>query len=52
MWIVVPGYDKRGNPCYFVENKETHERRGIHDCLKWAETYAEYLNKEEQNGKG
>ena len=46
MWTVTTDY-VRGVLTYFVENKETGERRGQSNCETWAEEYARELNREE-----
>jgi len=32
---------------YYVEHKETGERKGTFDCQKWAEEFAAFLNRKE-----
>lgn len=44
MWIVTCDY-VRGVLTYFVENKETGERKGQFDCEPWAQEFADELNK-------
>ena len=44
MWIVTCDYIN-GVLTYFVENKETGERRGQFDCEPWAQEFADELNK-------
>ena len=52
MWTVKSDYVK-GVLTYFVEHKETGERKGEFDCQPWAEEFASELNKqEEENGQG
>lgn len=52
MWTVTSDYI-RGVLTYFVERKETGERKGEFDCQPWAEEFASELNKqEEENGQG
>lgn len=46
MWIVTCDYIK-GVLTYFVEHKETGERKGQFDCEPWAKEFAEELNREE-----
>lgn len=46
MWIVTCDYIK-GVLTYFVEHKETGERKGQFDCEKWADEFADELNREE-----
>ena len=45
MWTVTCDYVK-GVLTYFVENKATGERRGTFDCERWAEEFANELNRE------
>lgn len=45
VWTVTSDYVK-GELTYFVENKETGERRGTFDCQPWAEEMADALNRE------
>lgn len=47
MWTVTSDYIK-GVLTYFVERKETGERKGEFDCQPWAEEFARELNKEEE----
>ena len=47
MWTVKSDYVK-GVLTYFVEHKETGERKGEFDCQLWAEEFASELNKEEE----
>lgn len=47
MWTVKSDYVK-GVLTYFVEHKETGERKGEFDCQPWAEEFAMELNKEEE----
>ena len=47
MWTVKSDY-VRGVLTYFVEHKETGERKGEFDCQPWAEEFARELNKEEE----
>lgn len=47
MWKVTCDY-VRGVLTYFVEHKETGERKGEFDCQPWAEEFASELNKEEE----
>ena len=49
MWIVTCDY-VRGVLTYFVENKETGERRGQFDCEPWAQEFADELNREQIDG--
>ena len=49
MWIVTCDY-VRGVLTYFVENKETGERRGQFDCEPWAQEFANELNREQIDG--
>ena len=49
MWTVTSDYVK-GELTYFVENKETGERRGSFDCEPWAQEMADELNREEIDG--
>ena len=51
MWEVTQGYNERGVMSYFVENHETGEVYGSHDCQKWAEAVASYLNEREEHDK-
>lgn len=44
MWIVTCDY-VRGVLTYYVENRETGERRGTFDCEPWAEEFAKELNR-------
>lgn len=44
-WIVTCDY-VRGKLTYFVEHKETGERRGSFDCELWAQEMADELNRE------
>lgn len=44
MWEVVQERDKYGTH-YCVENQDTGETHGTHDCQKWAQAVADYLNK-------
>lgn len=46
MWTVTCEY-VRGVLTYFVEHKETGERKGTFDCEPWAKEFAEKLNREE-----
>ena len=48
MWKVTCDYF-RGVLTYFVEHKETGERKGEFDCQPWAEEFARELNKEEED---
>ena len=48
MWTVTSDYVK-GVLTYFVEHKETGERKGSFDCRPWAEEFADELNREEAN---
>ena len=48
MWIVTCDYIK-GVLTYFVEHKETGERKGQFDCEPWAKEFADELNKEEEH---
>ena len=50
MWTVTSDYVK-GELTYFVENKETGERRGSFDCEPWAQEFADELNREERHEK-
>ena len=45
MWTVTCDY-VNGILTYFVENKETGERRGQFDCEPWAKEMADELNRE------
>ena len=36
---------------YFVENKETGERKGQFGCEPWAQEFADELNREERHEK-
>ena len=47
MWTVTCDYVK-GILTYFVENKETGERKGQFDCEPWAREFANELNKEKK----
>ena len=47
MWIVTCDYVK-GEFTYFVENKETGERKGQFGCEPWAQEMADELNREEK----
>lgn len=48
MWEVIQEKTSRG-PRYVVENQETGEVHGTHDCQRWAQRVADWLNgKEEQ----
>lgn len=47
MWTVKSDYVK-GVLTYFVEHKETGERKGEFDCQPLAEEFASELNKEEE----
>ncbi len=47
MWTVTCDYVK-GILTYFVENKETRERKGQFDCEPWAREFANELNKEKK----
>ena len=47
MWTVKSDYVK-GVLTYFVEQRETGERKGEFDCQPWAEEFASELNKEEE----
>lgn len=49
MWIVTCDYVK-GELTYFVENKETGERKGQFGCEPWAREFADELNREEIDG--
>lgn len=46
MWKVIQERDARGIR-YCVENQETGEVHGTHDCLKWAQRVADWLNEKE-----
>lgn len=46
-WTVTSDY-VRGVLTYFVEHKETGERKGEFDCQPWAEEFAMELNKQEE----
>ena len=46
MWIVTCDYIK-GVLTYFVEHRETGERKGQFDCEKQADEFADELNREE-----
>ena len=48
MWTVTSDYVK-GRLTYFVEHKETGERRMMSDCEQWASRYASELNEREQD---
>lgn len=48
MWTVKSDYVK-GVLTYFVEHKETGERKGEFDYQPWAEEFASELNKEEED---
>lgn len=50
MWIVTCEM-VRGVLEYYVEHKETGERKGTFDCEKWAQEFANELNKGMKNGK-
>ena len=45
VWNVTCDYVK-GVLTYFVENKNTGERRGTFDCEPWAKEMADELNRE------
>lgn len=47
MWIVTCDYVK-GELTYFVENRETGERKGQFGCEPWAQEMADELNREER----
>lgn len=48
MWEVIQEHDDHGTR-YCVENQETGEVHGTHDCQRWAQRVADWLNgKEEQ----
>ena len=47
MWTVTCDYIK-GDLYYFVEHKETGERKGQFDCEPWAQEMADELNREEK----
>ena len=49
MWTVTCDY-VRGVLTYFVEHKETGERKGQFDCERWAQEFADELNREEIDG--
>ena len=42
-WIVTSGF-VGVEPCYFVKDKVTGERKGTFDCEPWAQEYANSLN--------
>ena len=44
MWQVVSDY-RKGVLEYYVEHKETGERKGTFDCEKWAQEFANELNR-------
>lgn len=46
MWEVIQEHDDRGTR-YCVENQETGERHGTHDCQLWAQRVADWLNGKE-----
>lgn len=46
MWKVIQERDASGIR-YCVENQETGEVHGTHDCLKWAQRVADWLNEKE-----
>lgn len=48
MWTVTSDFVK-GIPAYFVEHLITGERRGMFDCEKWAEEFANELNRQEDD---
>lgn len=48
MWEVIVERDYRGNLRYCVENSETGDVHGTHDCRRWAEAIAAYLNEQEE----
>ena len=50
MWTVTCDYVK-GELTYFVENKETGERKGQFGCESWAQEMADELNREERHEK-
>ena len=50
MWTVTSDYVK-GELTYFVENKETGERKGQFGCEPWAREFADELNREERHEK-
>ena len=49
MWQVMCDYERPGVLAYFVENEETGERMGTFDCEKWAQEFADELNRREQD---
>ena len=49
MWTVTCDY-VRGILTYFVEHKETGERKGQFDCERWAQEFADELNREVIDG--
>ena len=50
MWIVTCEM-VRGVLEYYVEHKETGERKGTFDCEKWAQEFANELNTGMKNDK-
>jgi len=50
LWTVTSDY-VNGELTYFVENKETHERKGMFDCEPWAKEMAKELNREEMQNE-
>ena len=51
MWEVVTSYNNRGIPEYIVEDQETGQVHGTHDCQRWAEAVAQMLNEREEHDK-
>lgn len=47
MWKVTCDYVK-GVLTYFVEHSITKERKGEFDCERWAQEFADALNKQEE----
>lgn len=50
MWEVIQERTMRG-PRYVVENQDTGEVHGTHDCQRWAEAVAQYLNERDEHDK-
>ena len=50
MWIVTTDY-VRGELTYFVEDKDTGERKGAFGCEPWAREFANELNRQMARNK-
>ena len=51
MWVVIQEQTRRGVQSYFVRHTKTGECRGEFDCERWAQLWADELNRKEQDGR-